>query len=126
MAAVAIWADYPPARRLVWGRSAAARCRVRFSSGGGGRLRLSLGIARVRWLRRRPGAALTVDRYDEDWSRLAWVQALGQVSIEENAPEDVLEALVAKYRQYEDEAPGGPFIGLEPRRFVHWRAGGED
>jgi len=83
-------------------------------------------LVRVRWLRRRPGAALTVDRYDDDWSRLAWVQALGQASIEENAPEDVLEALVAKYRQYEDEAPGGPFIGLEPRRFVHWRAGGED
>src|SRR5438067_8514803 len=83
-------------------------------------------LARVRWLRRRPGAALTVDRYDDDWSRLAWVQALGQASIEENAPEDVLEALVAKYRQYEDEAPGGPFIGLEPRRFVHWRAGGDD
>jgi nitroimidazol reductase NimA-like FMN-containing flavoprotein (pyridoxamine 5'-phosphate oxidase superfamily) len=30
--------------------------------------------ARVRRLRRRPDAALLVDRYDEDWSRLAWVE----------------------------------------------------
>ncbi len=79
-------------------------------------------LARVRWLRRRPAAALTVDRYDDDWSRLAWVQALGAVTIAEEAPEGVMDALVAKYSQYEDEPPGGPFIGLEPRRFLHWRA----
>ena len=35
-------------------------------------------LARVRWLRARPRAALTVDHYEEDWSRLAWVQAIGE------------------------------------------------
>src|SRR5205085_8758992 len=30
--------------------------------------------ARVRRLRERPEAAVTIDRYDDDWSRLAWVQ----------------------------------------------------
>ena len=38
-------------------------------------------LARVRWLRARPAAALTVDRYDDDWGRLAWVQVLGEVEI---------------------------------------------
>ena len=38
-------------------------------------------LARVRWLTARPRAALTVDHYEEDWSRLAWVQAIGEVSI---------------------------------------------
>ena len=34
--------------------------------------------ARVRRLRERPAVALTVDRYDDDWTRLAWVQVLGE------------------------------------------------
>lgn len=38
-------------------------------------------VARLRYLRRRPRAVLTVDRYDDDWTRLAWVQALGEVEI---------------------------------------------
>ena len=38
-------------------------------------------LARVRWLRARPRAALTVDHYEDDWSRLAWVQAIGAVNI---------------------------------------------
>ena len=37
--------------------------------------------ARVRFLRRNPHAALTVDRYDDDWNRLAWVQVLGDVDV---------------------------------------------
>ena len=38
--------------------------------------------ARIERLRRHPRAALTVDRYDADWTRLAWVQVLGDVTIE--------------------------------------------
>ena len=37
--------------------------------------------ARVRRLRRRPVAALLVDRYDDDWARLAWVELRGTVSV---------------------------------------------
>ena len=37
--------------------------------------------ARLRHLRRRPEAALLVDLYDDDWSRLAWVQLLGTVDV---------------------------------------------
>ena len=45
-------------------------------------------LARVRWLRERPDAALTVDRYDDDWSRLAWVQLLGTMSVLREARQD--------------------------------------
>src|SRR5438874_13027898 len=76
-------------------------------------------LARVRWLRRRPGAALTVDRYDDDWSRLAWVQVIGEVAIHEQPREGVVAALAAKYPQYRERAPEGPFLGLAPERFVH-------
>ncbi len=41
--------------------------------------------ARLRFLRRDPRAALTVDRYSDDWDELAWVQVLGSVRILEVA-----------------------------------------
>jgi PPOX class probable F420-dependent enzyme len=79
--------------------------------------------ARVRWLRRRPRAALVVDRYDDDWERLAWVQLLGAVSVLEldDGPAGV-EALTAKYEQYRDEPPPGPLLRLDVDRVLHWRA----
>lgn len=76
-------------------------------------------LARVRFLRRRPEAALTVDRYDDDWSRLAWVQVLGRVTVLERA-DDALEALCAKYPQYRERPPSGPFLGLAPERVLSW------
>ncbi|HEY1591365.1 MAG TPA: pyridoxamine 5'-phosphate oxidase family protein [Solirubrobacteraceae bacterium] len=79
-------------------------------------------LARVKWLRAHPRAALTVDRYDDDWSRLAWVQALGVVRVlsVEDAP-DAIAALVARYPQYVDRAPGGPVLMLVPERLLWWR-----
>jgi PPOX class probable F420-dependent enzyme len=79
--------------------------------------------ARMRFLRRDPRAALTVDRYSDDWDELAWVQVLGSVSIlgvDEGAVG--LEALSAKYEQYREEAPPGPLLALEPERYLWWRA----
>ena len=76
--------------------------------------------ARVRRLRRRPDAALLVDRYDDDWSRLEWVEVRGLVSIEPVGP--ALEALVARYPQYREEPPPGPLLRLSARDAVWWRA----
>jgi PPOX class probable F420-dependent enzyme len=79
-------------------------------------------LARVRWLRARPRAALTVDHYDEDWSKLAWVQAIGSVTILDaaDAPEAVA-ALTRRYDQYRDRRPEGPVLRLMPDRLVWWR-----
>jgi PPOX class probable F420-dependent enzyme len=80
--------------------------------------------ARVRWLRRRPEAALCVDVYDDDWSKLAWVQLLGRVSVlEVEQAADGLDALVAKYDPYADRRPPGPLLRLSVGRALHWRAG---
>jgi PPOX class probable F420-dependent enzyme len=82
-------------------------------------------LARVRFLRRRPRAALTVDRYDDDWSELAWVQLLGLVEVlEASQAPDALDALVDKYPSYADRRPDGPLLRLAPERALHWRAGG--
>jgi PPOX class probable F420-dependent enzyme len=81
-------------------------------------------VARVRFLRRRPEAALCVDRYEDDWSRLAWVQLLGRVEVIEPEKEGAgLEALVAKYRPYRERRPPGPLLRLRVERALHWRAG---
>jgi PPOX class probable F420-dependent enzyme len=80
-------------------------------------------LARVRWVRERPQAALTVDRYDEDWSRLAWVQLLGVASVLDVAGhEHVLDALAARYAPYRERRPGGPLLRLAPERAICWRA----
>jgi PPOX class probable F420-dependent enzyme len=79
--------------------------------------------ARLRFLRRDPRAALTVDRYSDDWDRLAWVQVLGRVEIVEMADGAAgLEALSAKYEPYSKESPPGPLLALRPERYLRWRA----
>jgi PPOX class probable F420-dependent enzyme len=80
-------------------------------------------LARIRYLRRRPEAALTVHVYDEDWSKLAWVQAIGRVEIAEledhPAVQDVLRT---KYEPYRESPPPGPLLHLVCERALYWRA----
>jgi PPOX class probable F420-dependent enzyme len=88
-------------------------------------------IARVRYLRRRAEAALCVDHYEDDWSRLAWVQALGSVAVVEleragAEGRGALSALRAKYDAYRDEPPDGPLLALRPHRVLCWRAAGDE
>jgi len=79
--------------------------------------------ARLRFLRRDPRAALTVDRYSDDWDELAWVQVLGRIAI---VPADQgrsgLDALSLKYEPYREEPPPGPLLALQPERYLWWRA----
>ena len=79
--------------------------------------------ARLRFLRRDARAALTVDRYSDDWDQLAWVQVLGPVEIVDVGVGEVgLEALRQKYEPYRMQAPPGPLLALRPQRYLWWRA----
>jgi PPOX class probable F420-dependent enzyme len=79
--------------------------------------------ARLRFLRRDPRAALTVDRYSDDWEELALVQVLGRIEIVEASDGAAgMEALSEKYKPYRAEAPPGPLLALEPERYLWWRA----
>lgn len=60
-------------------------------------------LARVRNIRRDPRVRLLVDRYGEDWSRLAFVQLAGVARIVEPTEGDHAEAIAAlraRYPQY--------------------------
>lgn len=83
-------------------------------------------LARVRHIRAHPDVAFVVDRYDEDWSRLAWVQVKGRARV--IAPGDAghaaaIAALRAKYPQYRAMAiETRPVIVIERLRVTSWRA----
>jgi PPOX class probable F420-dependent enzyme len=79
--------------------------------------------ARIARLRAHPRAALTIDRYDADWTRLAWVQLLGDVTIEA-VDLASLTALQARYPAYRELPPKGPLLKLRPERVLSWRACG--
>ena len=80
-------------------------------------------LARVRWLRARPQATFAVDRYDDDWTRLAWVQLLADAEVLDVAGHGAaLAALAARYAPYRERPPGGPLLRLGVRRALWWRA----
>jgi PPOX class probable F420-dependent enzyme len=79
-------------------------------------------LARVRWLQARPGSAITVDHYDDDWTQLAWVQLIGDTAVIDPAGNDrILEALARRYDHYRRHTPSGPLLRLDPVRALCWR-----
>jgi PPOX class probable F420-dependent enzyme len=81
--------------------------------------------ARIERLRRDPRATITVDRYDDDWSRLAWVQAVGAMAvlpIEGRQP--IMERLADRYPAYREMSPKGPLLRLRPELVIWWSASG--
>ncbi|GAC1322635.1 MAG: hypothetical protein NVSMB25_18020 [Thermoleophilaceae bacterium] len=80
-------------------------------------------LARVRWLRARPQSTITVDRYDDDWSRLAWVQIVGRTTVvDAGYHDDAIRSLCDRYPQYRTRRPVGPLLRIAPQRFVYWSA----
>ncbi|MGI8425784.1 MAG: TIGR03668 family PPOX class F420-dependent oxidoreductase [Actinomycetota bacterium] len=65
-----------------------------------------------------------VDRWDEDWTRLAWLQARGKARQISKGPEaeKAIEALKSKYSQYSDTTLEGPVLSIEVERWLSWEA----
>lgn len=75
-------------------------------------------LARIADVRRTRRAVLLVDRWDEDWTRLAWVRIEGRVRLDTPGSADA--ALAARYPQYATIPPAGDVIALVPERVVWW------
>jgi PPOX class probable F420-dependent enzyme len=70
-----------------------------------------------------PRAAVVVDRYDEDWSRLGWVMLRGHAEILDDGDEhDNAQALLrARYPQLAGmQIAGYPVIALRIERVTSW------
>jgi PPOX class probable F420-dependent enzyme len=87
-------------------------------------------LTRLRNIRANGRAALVVDDYDEDWTRLAWVLVRGAATIVEDAREHAaaLARLRARYPQYRsmtlDDPSAHPIVRIDPTRVRRWRADG--
>ncbi len=86
-------------------------------------------LARVRNIQSNPAVSFVVDRYDEDWSRLAFVQIRGRAAVVEPGASihaRAIDALRAKYSQYRTMAIGErPVIVIAELRGHSWRGDGE-
>jgi PPOX class probable F420-dependent enzyme len=66
--------------------------------------------------------SLLVDEYDEDWAQLWWARADGSARVVVDPPAALVEALVARYPQYAEHRPAGPFVLVDVRRWSGWSA----
>ena len=83
-------------------------------------------LRRVRNIETNGRVAVVVDRYDEDWSRLAWVLLEGVAAILESGDErDAAAGLLGeKYAQYETlSLEGRPIVRVEIERATEWSGG---
>jgi PPOX class probable F420-dependent enzyme len=82
-------------------------------------------LRRVRNLLANPNVQLLIDYYDEDWSRLHYVQLRGHANLLESGPEHESAILLLrhKYDQYEAmPIANAPVISLQVDSFHAWNA----
>jgi coenzyme F420-0:L-glutamate ligase/coenzyme F420-1:gamma-L-glutamate ligase len=83
-------------------------------------------LKRVRNILENPEVALTADRYDEDWSLLAFVMVRGRAELVDPETEEhaaAVRLLRGKYHQYETmRIEENPVIAIRPERAVSWGA----
>ena len=80
-------------------------------------------LKRLRNIAENSQAAVIIDRYDDDWSRLGWVMLRGPAEIIDSGAEHTAaqSALKARYPQYCDMALAGlPVIAIRIARVAQW------
>ena len=80
-------------------------------------------LARIRDIERRADVTVLIDRWDEDWSRLAWLRIDGRASLADDPAERTraIAALRAKYPQYADhDLESRPLIRIAIERVRSW------
>ncbi len=82
------------------------------------------GLRRVRNLLANPNVQVLVDRYDEDWQRLGYVQLRGRAALLNEGSVEyrrALRLLEGKYEQYAElPLAGRPLIRVTVERVVSW------
>jgi PPOX class probable F420-dependent enzyme len=82
-----------------------------------------LGLKRVRNIRENPHVAVVVDRYDENWKRLAYVLIRGRARLVTRGQKHNRAVLLLrkKYPQYRRMAiQDRPMIQIRPTRVISW------
>ena len=87
------------------------------------------GLRRIRNIAENPRVSLVVDRYDEEWTRLAWVIVQGHADVLTDGPErtgavDLLRDKYAQYRALGLDRATATVIRISPERAMSWRWSG--
>ena len=80
-------------------------------------------LKRLKNIRENPQVTLVIDRYDENWSKLAYVLIFGTARIQLSGDKHrrVVKLLRQKYHQYRVMAiDQRPMIVIMPKRIVSW------
>jgi PPOX class probable F420-dependent enzyme len=87
-------------------------------------------LKRVRNIQARPEVSLLIDRYDDDWSQLAWLRIAGRAELLLPEVTDHIQAVALlreRYPQYRTMAlEQSQIIALNPTSVVSWRIAAED
>jgi PPOX class probable F420-dependent enzyme len=76
-------------------------------------------LRRLRNIEWNPRVAVLCDQYDADWARLWWIRADGLARITQHGP---VEPLAAKYAQYRENPPAGPYVTITIDALTGWSA----
>jgi PPOX class probable F420-dependent enzyme len=68
-----------------------------------------------------PRVSVLADHYEADWSRLWWVRADGTARVCDDEPDGLAE-LIARYPQYREAKPAGPYLVISVERWTEWSA----
>jgi PPOX class probable F420-dependent enzyme len=80
-------------------------------------------LRRLDNVRAHPAVSLLVDHYADDWATLWWVRADGVATVlDVDEGRAGLDALTAKYPQYQNNPPPGPVLRVDVTRWVSWSA----
>ena len=85
--------------------------------------RTDVPLRRIRNIQENPAVAVTVDRWDEDWTRLGWVMLRGAADILADGTEHdrAQERLCLRYPQYRAmNLVSLPVIAVRIRRVLSW------
>jgi PPOX class probable F420-dependent enzyme len=82
-------------------------------------------LKRLKNIRENPQVSLVIDRYDEDWTKLAYILVMGTARILTSGQRHrkAVTLLRRKYRQYRSMAiHNRPMIAIRPKRVITWGA----
>jgi PPOX class probable F420-dependent enzyme len=71
-------------------------------------------LANIAW---NPQVAVLCDSYDANWTQLWWVRADGHATVSGSGP---VGLLAAKYPQYAESPPAGPFVTITIDDWTGW------
>jgi PPOX class probable F420-dependent enzyme len=77
-------------------------------------------LTRVKNIKRDARVTVLVDHWDEDWTRLAWVMVQARAVIEPDTPPEIVQALNARYHQYEPDEQPEALIRMRPTKLTWW------